>query len=316
MQPAWIDEDDERIRVNLKSKNRLKKLIPLNSQAKSIISGNDFQKALQSHNHKLYDWALSKTDTQPKSNIDNLLQTTKRATKQITNQESYLRVKDLSDVHRSVLTSVIFSPHDDEVLLTAGLDRMLRIHNLMTSTKTQVDTVDMPIYSSGFINPEEILLTGRRKHCYLYDLQSQRLCRIIPNVPSLRSLERCFINPYSNVYAITSLEGNAYLFDSKTKQLRHALKVNGAVQAVAFARENYVFMSGEQAEIYVFDVRNSFKCLSKFTDEGSLETLTMDCSPSSWKYLASGQKSGIVNLYDLDDILLKSSEVKPFKVMT
>lgn len=313
MLPAWVDEDDERIKVNLKARNKLKKLIQKDGSA--VVSGREFQKALQSHNHKLHDWALTEPEqAEAKGNIDSLLQTTKRASKKQGKKESYLRIKDLPEVHKSVLTSVQFSPQEDSVLVTAGLDRILRVHNLADSTSVQLDTLDMPIHSAGFLNAAEVLATGRRKHCYLFDLQAGKLSRLVPNLPTLRSLERCFTSAYSAVYAFSSLEGSAFLFDSKAKQPRNALKINGAVLSMAFASENYVFLSGEQAEVYVFDLRKSFKCLRRFQDEGSLETLSLDCQPRHWRYLAAGQKSGVVNIYDLDDILLRSDEVRPCKV--
>lgn len=50
----------------------------------------------------------------------------------------------------------------------------------------------------------------------------------------------------------------------------------------------------------IWDLR-MFKCLSEFTDQGTLHSTAISLDPNS-KYLATGSDAGVVNLYKTDDL--------------
>ena len=73
--------------------------------------------------------------------------------------------------HQSIITSIQFHPHKN-ILFTVGLDKTLKLFEV-DQKSTKVDSVffeDMPIYKAGFINDDEILLVGNKKHFYTYDI--------------------------------------------------------------------------------------------------------------------------------------------------
>lgn len=57
-----------------------------------------------------------------------------------------------------------------------------------------------------------------------------------------------------------------------------------------------MYTVGDQAEIYVWDIRNTKKCVAKVGDEGSFNTTHMAISDDGTQ-LATGSHSGVVNVY-------------------
>jgi len=55
----------------------------------------------------------------------------------------------------------------------------------------------------------------------------------------------------------------------------------------------------------IWDLR-MFKCLSEFTDQGTLHCTAICLCPND-KYLATGSDAGVVNLYKTDDLPWTSS---------
>jgi len=80
---------------------------------------------------------------------------------------------------RSVLSSLSWHPSED-LLVTAGQDRKAKLISLPNSNIVQeIFLEDLPILSANFIkNGKQILFSGNRKHCYMYDLGSQKLQKL------------------------------------------------------------------------------------------------------------------------------------------
>ena len=82
--PAWEDEQDKELLVNLNKSNRLKKL--KTEEGENKVTGAEFSKRLKrqytkmKHKHKLLDWAeTAETDSNKTnaSSIDSILKTSK-----------------------------------------------------------------------------------------------------------------------------------------------------------------------------------------------------------------------------------------------
>jgi hypothetical protein len=61
----------------------------------------------------------------------------------------------------------------------------------------------------------------------------------------------------------------------KTKKLLYDLKINGSCSSIGFSQGSdprKLYAVGDQAEIYVWDLRHTKKCLAKIADEGSFNT--------------------------------------------
>lgn len=176
----------------------------------------------------------------------------------------------------------------------------------------------MPIFSAKHINSgSEIVLSGRRKHFYTYDLEKGKVDRC-GNIFSSKerdigSLERLFVG--NNQFAFGSLEGYVLLYDSKSKTYKHDLKINGTVSSVCFdVNDNYLYTVGDQSEIHVFDLRKYRKCVNKVADTGNFNTTVMTISPDGG-YLATGSNNGVVNLFSLEDFHSGNENIEPLRVI-
>jgi U3 small nucleolar RNA-associated protein 18 len=149
---------------------------------------------------------------------------------------------------------------------------------------------DMPIFTARYLNDsKEIICTGKRKHYYIYDVntgKSNRCPGITTHFEEIKSLERVFVG--ENNFAFGSLDGYLLMYDIVSKSFMYDLKVNGTINSVCFSKTNYFFVVGDQSEIYIFDQRKHKKCLKKFADVGNFNTAAMAISPNS-NFLATSK---------------------------
>lgn len=364
--PLWEDDDDK-IFINRDSKSKLSKVLnTYQNKSKKVLTTKEVEEELRrkyeqmkKENNAFYSWAdvpdNEDNDNIAETNLSSLLKSSKSIIKRnekesqkagkplynhsmsINNVEGFISRPDitLGSQHSSIVSSVKFSPFQNNICITSGLDKALKIYEFKDDqdevqlnekcnkntedfklkesklTKT-LTTLDMPIYSANFLSKNEILFSGRRKHYYSYDLNKEKQIKYIFNSSAIKkeikSLERQFTG--SDSFCFSTLEGDIFLFDSNSKQFKSHLKINGSVNSCAFNfnKPYELYCCSNQGEIYLFDIRKN-NCLEKFDDEGSFNTLCLDID-SEGKFLASSQDSGIVNIYSLN-----SSIKKPIKVI-
>lgn len=154
---------------------------------------------------------------------------------------------------------------------------------------------DLPIFQAKYLNnSKEIICTGKRKHYYIYDVNSNKVSRcpgISSHFEEIKSLERVFVG--ENNFAFGSLDGYVLLYDNASKTFMYDLKINGSVNSVCFSNTNYFFVAGDQSEVYVFDQRKNKRCLTKFADSGNFNTTAMTLSNND-KYLATSKIGFII----------------------
>lgn len=335
---AWRDEEDEQIKINLNSKNKLKKL--KKDEPQSLISGKDFQIRLREQFEKLnskseiYNWATAdksqskyenedseneenennlinenknqnKKNSNSKNQLDNLLQTSKSVVESAESKDSNtLRISQMQDLnkdaqHKSIISSLEFSPLKENLAFTAGLDEKLKLfavnesENKSANLKT-INTQDLPIYNAKFSNSgTEILISGKKKHFFVYDLEADKLARC----PSLfankhvYSLEKMFVG--QEQFAFGTQEGFILVHDMRNKCFRYDIKINGSVNSVCFDRNGVnLYAVGDQSEIYIFDLRKYRTCVNKVNDVGNFNTTCMDISRDN-NFIATGK---LINL--------------------
>ena len=352
MEAVWHDEDDLKIsKIINTTSNKVKKRfkdVEKSSNIKSTLE--ETYNTINSYS-KNHNWAnIENTqDSQEISKLQSLMLTSTSIIKESNSIEKssqknhnykgkdiqgFISRNDLNqgNQHKSITTNIEFSPKEENICITTGLDKSMKVFSLNSldnkgsnsesSLVSNIITTDMPIYSSKFLNSNEIILSGRRKHFYIYSLDQERLTRnifnssIIKTNTEIKSLERCYSRPTGDSFAFTTLEGDILLFDSKSKQFKSSLKINGSVNSVIVNSnyKPYVYCSSNQGEIFIFDVRKNNSCVNKIDDQGSFNTLCMDIDMEE-KYLATSQHTGYVNLYSLDTINYStSSNVEPIKV--
>ena len=297
-------------------------------------------------NNDLYKWAEDEENEDTTTNENDLLKANKegddlenllRTNKSIVNENKILENSNILKYqqcpqvtkypgyqHISITSTLNFHPKKKDILLTSGLDKKLKIFNInfednFTSKLMKIiNTLDIPIFSVKFISNEDIIISGRRKHYYTYNLVKQNLTRIEGNFAlssnPINSLEKCFVGIDSNTYSFGDNYGNIYLYDINTKRFKYDIKISSSINSICFDDKNYLYAVGDQSEIYIYDLRKYRNCLKKVNDYGNFYTNCMDIS-YDYNYISTGGKQGYVNLYKVNDLINDLNEdVEPVKI--
>jgi U3 small nucleolar RNA-associated protein 18 len=181
-----------------------------------------------------------------------------------------LRCRDgnLQDPNNSVVSATQFHPNSDEdnpLLMTAGLDKMLRFFRIgdadddseTNSTKIHgIHLPELPITCASFLGSgtlaSSVILSGRRPFFYVYDAVSGNIQKIAGiSGRAERSLERFRVSPDGRVIAFVGNDGYVILVDGKTRQWIGELKMNGSVRALTFTEDSeYILGSGSDGDVY------------------------------------------------------------------
>jgi U3 small nucleolar RNA-associated protein 18 len=304
---AWNDDEEDNIKINLNSKNKLKKL---KNDSNSVVSGKEFQERLRDQFNKvnntseIYKWATQKYsgDDDGDNQLDDLMKTNKHIIDSNESSESQiLNISQMQDLtkdfsHKSIISSMEFSPIKENLAFTAGLDEKLKIFSINETENKSVNlriinTEDLPIYSAKFTNSgTEILISGKKKHFFVYDIESNKLerCPSLFSNKHVYSLEKMFMG--ENQFAFGTQEGYIIIHDIKNKCYRYDIKINGSANSVCFDRNGInLYAVGDQSEIYIFDLRKYRTCINKINDTGNFNTLCMEMSRDN-NYIATGKK--------------------------
>jgi U3 small nucleolar RNA-associated protein 18 len=180
--------------VDLSSKPRTKKLRI--SESEAVISGTEYSLRLRKQLAKLHgaqNWAKPKAaDSASDSGDDGVRELLGKGGAILDKGRSHtlrrgtidvLRCPDAnaSDPNAAVVQSVRFHPLSS-VMLTAGLDKTLRLFNVdgLESTKIQgVHFGDLPIFCAEWsAHGNEIYCSGRRPYFYCYDVGKGSVAKV------------------------------------------------------------------------------------------------------------------------------------------
>ena len=333
--------------IDLNKRNRLKKLKKdinenqITKEEYELRIREQYNTMKNIKNNDLYKWAEDEEDDKSTGNdqenldlggdLDNLLKTNKSIIneKKILSNTNILKIHQCQPVtkfpgyqHSSIMSTINFHPIKNNILLTSGLDKKLKIFdinfndNYKSKLVNTINTLDIPIFSVKFISNEEIIITGKRKHYYLYNLDTQKLIRSDGNFATssnkITSLEKCFVG--NNIYSFGDNNGNIYIYDIASKRFKYDLKISCAINSICFDDNNYMYVAGEQSEIFIYDLRKYRNCIKKINDYGNFITNCMDIS-NNFEYLSTGGKQGYVNLYKVSDLINDLNiDVEPVKI--
>ncbi|KAL1188975.1 putative U3 small nucleolar RNA-associated protein 18 [Cardamine amara subsp. amara] len=330
---AWEDEEEKQMNINIASVNRLRKL--RKEENEGLISGSEYIARLRAHHAKLNpgtDWARpdsqvidgeSSDDGNQDGGVDDVLRTNedlvvKSGAKLCAGLLEYSKLVDANaaDPSNGPINSVHFH-QNAQLLLTAGLDRRLRFFQIDGKRNTKIQSIfleDCPIRKAAFLpNGSQVIVSGRRKFFYSFDLEKATFDKIGPLVGrEERSLEYFEVSQDSNTIAFVGNEGYILLVSTKTKELIGTLKMNGSVRSLAFSDDGkQLLSSGGDGQVYVWDLR-TMKCLYKGVDEGSTCGTSL-CSSLNGALFASGTDRGIVNIYKKSEFV--GGKRKPIKTV-
>lgn len=343
-QAAWVDDDEENNTVNIATTNRLRKL--RKEEDESLISGREYVARLRAQHAKLNprtEWAqldFQSKDYQYESSdeensivtargyehvkgFEDILRTNedlvvKSRTKLLPGLLEYSRLVDANaqDASNGPINSVQFH-RNAQLLLAAGLDRRLRFFQIDGKRNTKIQSIfidDCPIRKASFLpDGSQVIITGRRKFFYSFDLVKAKVDKIGPLVGrEEKSLEVFEVSPDSSTIAFVGNEGYILLVSSKTKELIGTLKMNGTARALAFADDGHQLLShGGDGQVYHWDLRTRM-CIHKAVDEGCINGTALCTSPNG-SFFAAGSDSGIVNVYNREEFL--GGKRKPIKAI-
>uniref|UniRef100_A0A7N0T3H8 U3 small nucleolar RNA-associated protein 18 homolog n=1 Tax=Kalanchoe fedtschenkoi TaxID=63787 RepID=A0A7N0T3H8_KALFE len=344
--PVWEDEEEKQVPVNIAKVNRVRKL--RKEEGESVIDGAEYVARLRAQHVKLNpgtEWA--KLDSKPHScssgdegsdeekgamvareyrdvvEFDDILRSnedlvTKSSVKLLPGLLEYSRMVDanVEDPSSGPICSVQFH-RNGQLLLAAGLDRRLRFFQIDGKRNTKIQSIfidDCPVRKASFLpDGSQVIISGRRKFFYSFDLVKAKVDKIGPLVGrEEKSLESFEISPDSSTIAFIGNEGYILLVSTKTKELIGTLKMNGTARSLAFADNGrHLLSSGGDGHVYHWDLRTR-TCFHKGVDEGCL-TGTALCTSPVGNMFAAGSDSGIVNVYNRDEFI--GGKKKPLKTI-
>ncbi|KAK9728936.1 U3 snoRNP protein [Basidiobolus ranarum] len=306
---AWEDEDDEELEISVASKRTLRKL--RTTEEEDILTGKEYEQRLRQQFEKIHptpSWADS--DIRDSEDEDDDLQVLRSTSGFLKKQRTQVLPGDALEITRlrnanqkgysqSVIQSVEFHPNA-QVLLTAGFDKTLRLFQIDGKINNKIQSVhfkDLPIHQAGF-TPEgnQILLSGRRKYFYSYDVEAGQITKISGiRGREEKSLEKFKISPDGEFIAFQGREGYIVLVSQRTKQWVANLKMNGQVRSIDWSADGrYLYSIGTDTEIYQWDMK-TMRCTRKFPDYGGYRPSIISASTG---YVACGSQSGVVNIYE------------------
>ncbi|KAJ2057796.1 U3 snoRNP protein [Coemansia sp. S146] len=328
---AWVDDDTQNAQVALKAQSRSRKL--RETQSDNVVSGDVYEERLRQQFQKIHavpKWAAEAEASHDQEDGSELLKTTKSL---LSKSSTVLQPTRLDTVRvrnanqtapsQSAVLSVQFHP-TSSVLLTAGLDKTLRLFEVDGKENHKIQSIyfkDLSVTTAQFIRGgQEVVVSGRRGYYYSVDVERGSVSRIngIPG-HKMASLEFMRGNINGDRLAVMSNGGQIHLVSARTKQFIHTLPMNGVVRDISFTADgNYLWSTGLDNEVYQWDLRQN-RCLSRWHDSTAFRPTCLGLSQDG-SYYASGDNSGVVNIYDTNSVAASQAasgssmfNVKPFK---
>lgn len=327
-QPAWEDEDDEFDvpDVNISRKERLRKL--RQSLDEQLISQNEYEKRLRDLHAKLnrqnLEWTkVEETETSYLDPLRSTENVSKKKDKTLLDPHhislSQMRDANHAEVSKAVIQCCEFH-RNGEMILTAGLDKTLRLFEIDGKKNPKLQSIHFkkfPITSARFTpDGKEVILSGTDKGFYIYDITTGNIDKVSHIIgQNERHLKKMLISPDNTLIVFLGEDGKIIIVSNQTKQWLKNLKMNGNVICACFTSDSrYLYSSGDRGEIYVWDLK-TYRCIRRFKDEGGLKINAITISPDD-DYLATGQESGVVNVYYMkDESFQNTNNPKPVKAI-
>lgn len=317
---AWEDDDDEDDEVDIVRKSRLRKLRKSTDESK--LTNSEYEKRLREQHAKLNSQSLSWTEPKEGDTVDVALRSTKRIVLKRDQLEpthislSQMRDANNEDISKAVVQCCEFHKSGD-MILTAGLDKTLRLFQIDGKKNPKLQGMHFqkfPITSAHFTpDGKEVILSGKDKSFFVYDITTGHVDKI-PHLigVDLTFLKRMLISPDNKYIVFLGENSQVYIVSNKTKQLVHTLNMSGEVTTACFTSDGtFMYVGTDRGTVFVWEL-NKFKCVQRFQDEGCLRMTAIAISHDN-EYLATGQESGVVNIYHVDDKFKASKNPKPSK---
>lgn len=232
--------------------------------------------------------------------MNELFSTTEKMIESSTVGIDFKKISDVTDQKiAGRITSLSFHPNAN--IIQVSDQKQVRLFQVDGNNNLLLEKYDIkePILSNFISDKELVVIRDKINGFSLIDIVKGNI-RSVNEKVQYKSFSQS-----DNLLAFGSNSTSIQLFSRKTKFKIGEVKMNVPVNRISFSKDsNHLYGVGESS-IYIWDVRNNNRPISIHQDVGSLNTLGLAlCS----KYYATGDKSGVVNLY-------KTEAKTPFKVL-
>lgn len=242
------------------------------------------------------------------------------------------RTRDIPDTHRGPVESLAFHPQHP-VLLSSSTASILYLHHISPGAHptpnpqlTSVQVKSVPVRRSAFLHPDgkEIIFAGRRRFFHSWNLSTglvKKVTKIQGHQHEQRTMERFRLSPDGRHMALiaTSRKGGGMLniisVGSMQWVAQARLDSRGGIADFSWWRNGEgITILGRDGQVAEWSIASK-RTVGLWKDEGSVGGTVMALGGKGGpealggdRWVAMGSSSGVVNIYDRNDLIEKVSE--------
>lgn len=312
--PAWTDDEDDGIDVGT----------ALNAQKRKLPNGgvndrkNKYSNLLKNKFVTAYGtpkWASLSREKENSDSDDEILQSC-GFIKEMASETlprgilEYKKVKDLNHETYSegpYINCIEFSTASSVALVAgnAGIATLYAVDGNRNNKLHSVAFKGYPIMCGQFSqNGQEAILGSKYAHAFCYDLMAAKSIRV-PLPTGLTQFKNFVVSPDFKLIAAAGLWGEVHLLSGASKERIALLKQDGIVTSLTFnPLSDLLYGHSDTGVVTVWDMKTR-RVRHKWEDEGCIQGTKLAISSSN-QFIASGSAQGVVNLYNVEDVLHKT----------
>lgn len=240
------------------------------------------------------------------------------------------RTRDIPDTHRGPVESLSFHPQHP-VLLSSSTASVLYLHHVSPGAHptpnpqlTSVQVKSVPVRRSAFLNPagDEVFFAGRRRFFHSWNLSTglvRKVTKIQGHQHEQRTMERFRLAPDGRHMALiaTSRKGGGMLnivsVGSMQWVAQARLDGRGGIADFCWWRSGEgITILGRDGQVAEWSLATR-RTVGLWRDEGSVGGTVMAMGGKDGpeglggdRWVAVGSNSGVVNIYDRNDLIVPS----------
>ncbi|XP_053631136.1 U3 small nucleolar RNA-associated protein 18 homolog isoform X2 [Cherax quadricarinatus] len=323
--PAWVDDDDETIRVKdvvaSMTKARGKRGIRENSD---VLYEMKLKEKFSQVIGSTPEWAeLGQKKKGDSDDEDEMARSTGNylsGASSVNLPKIWLEYKKLPHLNSSsrsegaIIKAVEFNPHfqvglvagfSGSVIGAATLFQVDGVHNFKIQS---VKFPKFPIKCAKFMQDGKQFIVGSNlhNHFYVYDMEAAKEMKIhCSKMEEKRSLKSFVVSPDGKLLVFLGTKGHLHIYDTTTLSHINTLYSPEDLTSAAFSENgSKMYTNGSGGDVFIWDM-NSLACVHRFIDDGCIDGTSIAVSPGN-QYLACGSSSGVVNVYDMASVSNKT----------
>ncbi|KAK3394297.1 WD40-repeat-containing domain protein [Podospora didyma] len=243
------------------------------------------------------------------------------------------RTRDIPDAHKAAVSSLSFHPKHP-ILMSSCVSSIMYLHHVDPAahpipnpalTSVQVKSTDLR--RAAFLGPngDEIVFAGRRRYFHTWNLSSgevRKVSQIQGHQREHRTMENFRLSPCARYMALASSDkkggGMLNIINVNTMQWIAQARIDGRAGIADFAwwnSGNGLTIAGKDGQVTEWSMLTK-RTVGIWRDEGSIGATVMALGGRSGgpvdlggdRWVAIGSNNGIMNVYDRNELVAKSSK--------